>query len=469
MQLGGCECGYKVAIVLEEKLLGGCGILWGMGGQIMTGKLSLVLVASLMTAFAGGGPDDEEDAAPVAVKAPATRPATRPVGQQAKVTAEVQKVLDEVSSAYLKVNSLELGGTISFSVEDGGAKREHSAGFTSSFLTPNKWRHQVKEHPVLGSTGAKIFGYSGTTNLFTMSDAASAKVNVRDLPDEIAKILSYEDPSLVLAISKDPAGDLREAASAIVKVVDEQIEGKNYVSLSLTLNAGNKGPMTLSFDPQTHLLRRASLNMEDAFEKAGRPDITNAVYRVDYSSIKTDGGLKAEQFAWVPPSGAKDMAIAKAEALAAADEDAGPASALVAKPAIDFSLEDMEGKRVALADLKGSVVVLDFWATWCGPCVASLPHLNKIYKEFEKDGLKVYALNQREAKEKVAGFVTDKNLTIPVLLDKDGEVAKKYLVTGIPQTVVIGKDGVVKKVIVGFNPDGDEELRKLIEVELKGK
>ena len=103
------------------------------------------------------------------------------------------------------------------------------------------------------------------------------------------------------------------------------------------------------------------------------------------------------------------------------------------------------------------------------PCVASLPHLNKIYTDLQKDGLKVYALNQREDKQKVADFITNKNLTIPVLLDKEGNVAKQYLVTGIPQTVVIGKDGVVKKVIVGFNPDGDEELRGLVEQELKAK
>jgi peroxiredoxin len=129
----------------------------------------------------------------------------------------------------------------------------------------------------------------------------------------------------------------------------------------------------------------------------------------------------------------------------------------------------MEAKKVTLSDMKGSVVILDFWATWCGPCVASLPHLNKIYNEFEKDGLKVYALNQREDKQKVAAFIKDKTLTIPVLLDKEGAVAKQYLVTGIPQTVVIGKDGVVKKVIVGFNPDGDQELRDLVAQELKAK
>ncbi|HEV8606619.1 MAG TPA: TlpA disulfide reductase family protein [Tepidisphaeraceae bacterium] len=435
----------------------------------MTGKLSLLLAASLITSFTIAQDDDDDAPLPAAIKAPATRPTTRPAGPQAKVTPEVQAVLERINAAYGKLTTLELSGTISLNVEDGGAKRNHEAKFTSSFLAPNRFRHQVKDHPLLGSTGSKWYGYSPLNNLYTQSDAPGAKAFVRELPEEQVRILSFEDPSLILALSKDPSTDLKEVASEIVKVADENIDGKAHTTLSLTLNAGNKGPMVLSFDPQTNLLRRATLNMEDTFEKAGRPDITNALFRVDYTTIKADGALKPEQFAWAPPSGSKDMATAKAEALAAADEDAGPAAALAGKPAGDFTLDDMQGKAVTLSELKGSVVVLDFWATWCGPCVASLPHLNKIYKEFEKDGLKVYALNQREAKEKVADFITNKTLTIPVLLDKDGNVAKQYLVTGIPQTVVIGKDGVVKKVIVGFNPDGDEELRGLIAQEMKAK
>src|SRR5882672_10848875 len=435
----------------------------------MTGKLSLLLAATLITSFNAAQDEPPDAPLPVSIKAPTTKPATRPAAALAKITPDVQAVLDRINEAYGKLTTLELGGTISLNVEDGGAKRANEAKFTSSFLAPNKYRHQVKDHPLLGGTGSKWYGYSPLNNLYTQADAVSGKALLHDMPEDHAKVLSTEDPSLILAISKDPSIDLREMASSITKLADEKIDGKDCVTLSLTLNDANKGPLTLNFDSQTHLLRRASLNMEDAFEKAGRADITNALYRVDYTTIKPNGALKADQFAWMPPSGSKDMAVAKAEALAAADEEAGPAAALAGKPASDFTLDDMNGKAVTLSEMKGSVVVLDFWATWCGPCVASLPHLNKIYKEFEKEGLKVYALNQREDKQKVADFITNKTLTIPVLLDKEGNVAKQYLVTGIPQTVVIGKDGVVKKVIVGFNPDGDQEMRDLIGQELKGK
>src|SRR5439155_11487496 len=148
------------------------------------------------------------------------------------------------------------------------------------------------------------------------------------------------------------------------------------------------------------------------------------------------------------------------------DDDSGApgeaATALVGKPAPDFTLPGLDDKPVALADLKGSVVVLDFWATWCGPCVASMPHLDKLYKEESPAGLKLYAINLQEDKVKVHKFTESKQLGLPVLLDSKGEVAKKYLVSGIPQTVVIGKDGLVKKVIVGFGGD-ESELRAAVD------
>jgi peroxiredoxin len=143
----------------------------------------------------------------------------------------------------------------------------------------------------------------------------------------------------------------------------------------------------------------------------------------------------------------------------------GAATSLEGKPAPDFTLTAIDGSTVSLADLKGSVAVLDFWATWCGPCVESLPHIDQIHADLSDKGLKVYAVNLQEQKAQVQKFLTSKKLTLPVLLDSDGATAKKYLANAIPETVIIGKDGIVQKVFVGFG--GDEPVRDAIDAAMK--
>ena len=125
----------------------------------------------------------------------------------------------------------------------------------------------------------------------------------------------------------------------------------------------------------------------------------------------------------------------------------------------------IDGSSVSLADLKDHVIVLDFWATWCGPCVASIPHIDQINADLSDKGLKVFAVNLEESKPLVQKFIVSKKLTLPVLLDTDGATGKKYLANAIPETVIIGKDGVVKKVFVGFG--SDEPLRTAIDTEMK--
>ena len=89
----------------------------------------------------------------------------------------------------------------------------------------------------------------------------------------------------------------------------------------------------------------------------------------------------------------------------------------------------MDGKEVALSALKGKVVVLDFWATWCPPCRASLPHLDKFYQENKAAGVQVF-INQQEDKTQSSGVCADKatNLTVPVLLDLEGKTGGDYKV-----------------------------------------
>jgi thiol-disulfide isomerase/thioredoxin len=167
-----------------------------------------------------------------------------------------------------------------------------------------------------------------------------------------------------------------------------------------------------------------------------------------------------EQFAWAPPAGAKDASKM------AAEQQGQDATALVGKPAPAFKIKSLEGKDVALADYKGKVVLLDFWATWCGPCRMSLPHIQEIYESHKKDGLIGYAVDLAEEKPLVEKFVTTAKMTIPVLLDTEGKTGEAYSADAIPETVLIGKDGKIKNVWIGVTEPS--VITKAVEEALHG-
>ena len=144
--------------------------------------------------------------------------------------------------------------------------------------------------------------------------------------------------------------------------------------------------------------------------------------------------------------------------------------ALVGQPAPDFNLPILGNtKSVKLADLKGQVVFLDYWATWCPPCRKSLPHVQEMANDTEltQKGLRVYAVNCKETVDKARTFVKENNYSFTVLMDEKGKWGNSYNVRGIPQSVVIGRDGTVKKVFVGFGEGMEKEMRAAIEEALK--
>ena len=152
----------------------------------------------------------------------------------------------------------------------------------------------------------------------------------------------------------------------------------------------------------------------------------------------------------------------------ASAEDADTSS-LEGKQAPDFTLQTIDGKTVKLADLKGDVVMLDFWATWCPPCRKGLPHVQALSqkKELTDKGLKVFAVNVQEKNEQVEAFLKKNNYTFTVPMDKEGKASEAYLVTGIPTTVIIGRDGKIKRALVGLVPP--DELDKAIQSALNEK
>jgi thiol-disulfide isomerase/thioredoxin len=148
----------------------------------------------------------------------------------------------------------------------------------------------------------------------------------------------------------------------------------------------------------------------------------------------------------------------------APEADGPTAETLVGKAAPEFSLPLLDGGEIDLAAHQNKhVVLLDFWATWCGPCREAMPTLAEISRDYASKGVKYFAVNLREEQSKIRGYLKEAKLDIAVPLDKDGSIARKYGVRGIPTMVIVGKDGKVKKVHVGSSPSLKRELTRTLD------
>jgi len=125
--------------------------------------------------------------------------------------------------------------------------------------------------------------------------------------------------------------------------------------------------------------------------------------------------------------------------------------------AADFSLQDLGGKNVKLSDYKGKVVLLDFWATWCPPCRASIPGLEKIHKAYKDRGLVILAVSLDEGGwDEVKSFIADSGITYTVLKGTD-DVSEQYQVRSIPMILILDKEGRITKRYLGFGNEEDLE------------
>ena len=132
------------------------------------------------------------------------------------------------------------------------------------------------------------------------------------------------------------------------------------------------------------------------------------------------------------------------------------------RPAPAFKLPDTGGQQISLDQYKGKVVLLDFWATWCGPCRMTMPVLESLQKEYP-DRLVLLAINIQEPKDAVQEYVRQHNLKSRVLLDEQGTVGGQYGTDAIPMQVLIDKAGIVRDVLTGYNPRMAKKLREEIE------
>lgn len=133
----------------------------------------------------------------------------------------------------------------------------------------------------------------------------------------------------------------------------------------------------------------------------------------------------------------------------------------VSLQAPDFTLKDLEGKTISLSQFRGKTVLLNFWASWCGPCRAEMPHLQKFFEE-SGDDLTPIGVNLMEDRSQVERFAQKQGLTFPIALDLEGKVGSSYKVRSIPTTFFIDPEGIIRGKKVGMF-GSEEEIRSMLE------
>ncbi len=220
-------------------------------------------------------------------------------------------------------------------------------------------------------------------------------------------------------------------------------------------------PVRLAVNLTENLQRLNSVNIPEGF---------SLEFVIDFKQWQPDQTIDAETFRFTPQPNA--TMYSSLEEYIDSLPMQGFSHPLLGQPAPEFTTKRLDGKKISLQQHRDKeVVVLDFWATWCGPCVEALPQITKVTNEWAERGVVFYAVNIDEEKARITAFLKELGVEPTVLLDPEGRIAGAYGAEAIPQTVLIGKDGRVEAVHVGFGDvDGfGKQLADQLETLVKGQ
>jgi len=345
-----------------------------------------------------------------------------------------------MATAYRNLKSLSLAGTIDLSADVDGQKIEHHDEFTAAFAAPMRFKHEVKRDAVVSATGGKAYLYLPAYNTYSIEDGPNERGAYDDLSDDFHNLLMSQNPSLDLALVKSPVLEMLVPATSMTAAPDVQIDGRAFHAYTLIWPDRD---LTLVLDPATHLLRRVIVN-QARMEKDRGADVRKAVVTIDYTRTEINGNIPNDALSFVPPPTAEERETPIADPMS-----------LMARRVPHFRLSSTDSADVSDAALRGRVYVLIFWASWSNPAATFLPAMEELYAKAKAANVRFFAIDQQEPLAAVKRFVTQNNITMPVLLDSDGKASISFGADSLPETVVVGRDGMVKKVYVGVADPAD--------------
>lgn len=416
----------------------------------------------------------------LALRAPAV------YGDEPQIDAEAKKVIGAFSDYVKKQKAFSVDVASKIHSELMGQKVDME--LTQQIRLDRPHRLAISLESSQPGAGAQIVADADNTHVYLK---AFNKYAVQKSPENVAEL--FNDPILVgltsagnagaivgALISDDPQTHLLEGEMALGVPAVEKLEykGKEKIdgveahhlaataepySWDLWIDAGAE-PRVRRFVPDL-----TKLIAEMAKRSGGDADKVTFENVVSFENWDTNPKFGPDTFAFTPPSGAEKVDSVM-EMFGGGAAPQAEADSLLGKPAPAIELAKYQGGTFKLADHQGKdVVILDFWASWCGPCRRAMPVIAKVADEFKDRGVVFMAVNIGEDDETVEKFLADEELDIKVAMDAEGTVAQAYLANAIPQTVIVGKDGRVQVVHVGLSPNLESQLSKELEALVAGK
>ena len=142
----------------------------------------------------------------------------------------------------------------------------------------------------------------------------------------------------------------------------------------------------------------------------------------------------------------------------------GKTAPVAGEMAPDFEILHPDGRRTRLSDLRGRPVIINFWASWCGPCRVEMPELVRVYEAHREAGLTILAVNLEEPEDRIQAFAQEFRIPFPVLRDPEGRLADRYQIHSLPSSIFIGRDGVIAARWIGLLTPSllEKHLRRIL-------
>jgi thiol-disulfide isomerase/thioredoxin len=446
----------------------------------MVGFARIAAFAAISVVFLGS-------ASPSASAVPQNAPA-QPPAAAAPMPAQVRTVLERARRTYAAASSYRDRAEVTFDLrgkDSGGELVEQSTTNEIEFLFQRPGRFVVRTDELrLVSDGSTLWAIMEQVGQYTQSPAPADITAASG--DPVLSLVHQHRPALVLLSPPPAQGDLGverffRPGTTFEGVRPEARNGQPGVRIRGITDPAMPGmgasPYSAWFSDQTGLLEEVRIDLSRTFADmlVGAPgqDLPGTPRTVDkaellynFSDIRLNEPVPASTFEYKAPS-----SMRKVQSFELGNPGGGAQLALIGQEAPVFAGQTLGGEDLALDALRGKVVVLDFWATWCAPCVATIPQVQRVAERFAGRDVVVIGINQDRAgsEEKVREFLSTRRITFRQILDFEGELGAAYEVSAIPCTVIIDPKGVIQDIDLGGHQNLEESLSDRIETVLRGE